>query len=40
MHVKCCDITYVTVPFKDVTSENKMMRFGHGTSEVCPPKIA
>ena len=27
MHVQCCDITYdVTVPFNDVTLENKMMR--------------
>ena len=37
MHVQCCDITYdITAPFNDVTSANKMMCFGHGTSKVCP----
>ena len=26
MHVQCCDVTYdITVLFKDVTSENKMI---------------
>ena len=41
MHMQCCDVTYdITAPFKDVMSENKMMHFGRGTSEACPPKIA
>ena len=34
------DLPLVTVPFKDVMSENKMTRFGHGASKAHPPKIA
>ena len=37
MHMQHCDVTYdITVPFKDVTSANKMMRFGRAVSEACP----
>ena len=41
MHVRHCDITYdVTVLMNDVTSKNKMTRFGHSASEVRSQKIA
>ena len=34
MHVQCHDITYdVTALINDVMSENKMTRFGRGTSQ-------
>ena len=39
MHVGCCDVRDdVTVSLNDVTSENKMMHFGHGVSKAWPPK--
>ena len=41
MHMWHCDVTHdVTALINDVTSENKMMHFGHDTSEVHYHEIA
>ena len=40
MHVQHCDVTYdITALFNDVTLINKMMHFGHATSEVRSQKM-